>query len=110
MPSVQRVHDDFAKADLVFLAASVDASASPVESYLQETGFTIPVVLDKDAAVARRFGVVGTPTTFLISRDGNIVTSSYGPLDFDSHEFRRYLAKLISDASEPERAAEGTPH
>ena len=98
MPSVQRVYDDLkSNQNFSLLLVSVDNSRSPVDKYLVEEQYTIPVVLDADAEVARSFGVLGTPTTFVIDRNGEMVASGFGPLDFDNAEFRNYLKAFIAN-------------
>ena len=97
MPSVQRVHNDFKNdRNIVVLMISVDGSRAPVDAYLAENGYTMPVVLDAKIEVASKFAVLGTPTTFIVNRQGNIVASDFGPLDFDRAEFRNYLKALIT--------------
>jgi alkyl hydroperoxide reductase subunit AhpC len=94
MPSVQRAHDQLKNQNVIFLIVSVDNSRTPVEAYLKENSYTIPTPLDSKLEVASKFGVVGTPTTFIINKQARIVASSYGPLDFDRSEFRNYLTAL----------------
>ena len=96
MPSVQRAHDQLRNQGVVFLIISVDTSQAPVEAYLKENGYTIPAPLDSKLEVASKFGLVGTPTTFIINRQGKIVASSMGPLDFDRPEFRSYIKALAA--------------
>ncbi|MFO7602416.1 MAG: protein disulfide oxidoreductase [Gammaproteobacteria bacterium] len=55
-----------------------------IEQYLEEHGLSFPVIVDPDGALARRFGVSGVPTGFIIDRHGQIrfreigLTSSWG--------------------------------
>ena len=67
MPSVQRVHNDFKDKGVVVLAISIDSSRAPVETYLAEGNYTMPVVLDANIEIASKFAVLGTPTTFSLS-------------------------------------------
>jgi hypothetical protein len=76
---------------------SVDGSRAPVDTYLAENGYTMPVVLDNHIEVASKFGVSGTPTTFIVNREGKIVASGFGALDFDHPELRNYLQTLIEE-------------
>jgi peroxiredoxin len=102
MPSVQRVHNDFKNnGNVVVLMISVDSSRAPVDAYLAENGYAMPVVLDANIQVASKFGVLGTPTTFIINRQGNIVASGFGPVDFDKPVFRKYLQALIAEPTLP---------
>jgi hypothetical protein len=97
MPSVQRAHGQTKGQKVVVLIVSVDASRAPVEAYLKDNRYTIPTPLDLNAEVAGKFGVVGTPTTFIINKQGNIVASGFGPVDFDRPEFRKYLQALTAE-------------
>lgn len=96
MPSVQRVHHDLQENDVVVLAISIDGSGpQAVQTFLEKNGYTMPVAVDRGMAVARKFGVRGVPTTFIINRQGSIVASGFGPVDFDSPAFRTYLRTLV---------------
>ena len=99
MPSVQRVHDDLQGNDVIMLAISIDGSGpQPVQSFLDKNGFTMPVAVDRSMELARQFGVRGVPTTFIVNRQGRIVASGFGPVDFDGSVFRTYLQSLIQQS------------
>ena len=44
--------------------------------------------------VARKFGVRGVPTTYVINRQGAIVAHGFGPIDFASPAFVQYIQTL----------------
>ncbi len=44
--------------------------------------YAAPVLLDPSGKAADIFGVRGTPTVFIIGRDGTILGSAVGPLDW----------------------------
>jgi peroxiredoxin len=97
MPSVQRVHNDFHDKDVIMLAISIDGSApKAVQTFLEKNGYTMPAVADTGMEMARRFGVRGIPMTYMINRQGMIVSSGFGPIDFDRPEFRAYLQALVA--------------
>ena len=89
MPSVQRAHDALKTGGVTVLAISIDGSgiqgAKPV---VDEGKFTFAVPIDQTMSVARQFGVRGVPTTFVVDRKGSIVAQGFGPIDFDTEEFR----------------------
>lgn len=96
MPSVQRVHNDLQDNDVVMLTISIDGSGpQAVQTFLEKNGYTMPVAVDTGMAVARKFGVRGVPTTYVINRQGSVVASGIGPVDFDSPVFRTYLQTLV---------------
>jgi peroxiredoxin len=99
MPSVQRVHEAFKDKDVVMLSISIDGGGmSTVKRYLVTHRFTMPALVDSDMEAARKFGARGVPTTFIVSRQGTVVASGYGPLDFDAPAFRAYLHALRGPA------------
>jgi peroxiredoxin len=97
MPSVQRVHDAFKDTDVVVLAISVDGGGiQTVKSYVMKHGYTIPALVDAGMEVARKFGVRAVPMTYVVNRQGVVVASGFGPVDFDRPEFREYLQTLVA--------------
>ena len=98
MPSVQRVHDAFKDKDVVVLAVSLDGGgAKTVKSFIAKGGYTFTTPVDARMEVARKFGVRGTPTTYVINRHGAIVANGFGPVDFDSPAFVQYLQTLAAE-------------
>jgi peroxiredoxin len=96
MPSVQRVYDAWKDKDVIVLAISVDGGGTQaVQSYLSKHSYTLPALVDTGMEVARKFGVRAVPTTYVIDRQGMVVASGFGPVDFDRPEFRQYLQALV---------------
>jgi thiol-disulfide isomerase/thioredoxin len=60
-------------ADLpTITVATTSGTSDEVAAYLAEQGLTMPVLLDEDGELARRWGVNGVPATFVIDREGRI--------------------------------------
>jgi peroxiredoxin len=55
-------------------------SGEPVEisAYMQGAGLNFPVIPDPDGAIASRWGVRGVPASFILSGDGQIVSTTVG--------------------------------
>ena len=98
MPSVQRVHETFQDKDVVVLAISIDGSGEKaVKSFMTKHGYTFPTPVDMRMEIARKFGVRGVPTTYVINRQGAIVAHGFGPVDFDSPAFVQYIQALAAE-------------
>lgn len=68
--------------ELIAVAMAYDP-ADQVSAYVRKNALPFPVVLDTKGALARDFGDVRlTPTAILIDRQGNIVRTVIGELDF----------------------------
>ncbi len=97
MPSVQRAYRDFQGKNIRIVAISIDeGGAKDVKPFLAANKYTMPVVLDAKAVVFARYGLFGTPGTFIADRRGMLVASSSGPVDFDRAEFRKYVLDLAA--------------
>ena len=97
MPSVQRVHETFKDKDVVVLAISVDGGGEKaVKSFMEKRAYTFTTPVDVRMETARKFGVRGVPTTYVINRQGAIVAHGFGPVDFDSPAFVQYIQALAA--------------
>ena len=95
MPSVQRAYDDFKGKNIRILAISIDAGGvKDVKPFLAEHRYTMPVALDTTMEVFAKYGLLGTPGTFIADRQGVLIARGFGPLDFDPPEFRKYVLGL----------------
>jgi peroxiredoxin len=98
MPSVQRVHEAFQGKDGMVLAISIDGGGEKaVKSFMAKRGYTFTTPVDMRMDVARKFGVRGVPTTYIINRQGAIVAHGFGPIDFDSPTFVQYIQALVAE-------------
>ena len=61
-----------------------------------EKHLTIPILLDTDGAVTRQYGVIATPTAFLIDRQGRLLGRVVGPRDWGSPAGTALIAGLLS--------------
>ncbi len=51
---------------------------SEVRGYLKERNLQLPVINDPDGAISREWGVVGTPTLFIVDADNRIRFREFG--------------------------------
>jgi len=98
MPSVQRAFTDFQGKKVRILAISIDeGGARDVKPFLTEHHYTMPVLLDVKAEVFARYGLFGTPGTFIADNAGILAATGVGPVDFDRLEFRKYILNLAAE-------------
>lgn len=97
MPSVQRAHEALKDKDVVILAISIDGGGEKtVQAFLKKHSYTIAMPVDARMETARKFGVRGLPSTYVINRQGAIVAHGFGPVDFDTPEFMQYITSLAA--------------
>jgi len=74
----QNTINSISKNHRIITVAISSGSEPEVREYLQKNNLSFPVIVDKDGTIANRFGVRGTPTSFVVRRDGNIAFSEVG--------------------------------
>ena len=97
MPSVQRAHEAFKDTNIKVVTVSIDdGGAKDVRPFLAENHYSMPVLLDTKMELLEKFGLFGTPGTFIADRQGMLVAGAAGPVNFDLPEFRQYVSKLAA--------------
>ena len=96
MPTMEALTHKLSDEDFVLLAVSQDVDgAITVKPYLQEGGYTFPVLLDVQGEVGRKYGVTGYPETFIIDRQGQVVYHHIGYNDWAQPQVEETLRRLI---------------
>lgn len=96
MPTMQALYRQLQDQDFMMLAVSQDVDGrKTVRSYLEEGGYTFPVLLDVRGEVGKKYGVTGYPETFLIDRQGMIVHHHIGYNNWASPESLAAVRELI---------------
>jgi peroxiredoxin len=73
-PVYRRYHD----RGLTVLAINVRQDRSTARAFVEPLGIGYDTLLDRQGDVARAYGVLGLPTTFVIDRDGLLHTRIIG--------------------------------
>lgn len=77
MPDIQKLYEEFQQEDVVILGVAApnlgrEKSEEGIKGFLEENGYTYPVVMDTDAEAFQAYGINSFPTTFMIDKDGNV--------------------------------------
>jgi peroxiredoxin len=75
--SLNIIYPELQKEGIEVLAIDVGDPIFAVRYYVQKRGLLMKVLLDRDAAVARQYYVMGVPTYILINKKGNVVFEGY---------------------------------
>jgi peroxiredoxin len=97
LPStVEQLHRDLSGRGLSVLAVNIQESRSTVVTWAREKKLTMPILLDADGEVLRRYGVIATPTVFLIDRQGRLLGRVVGPRDWAAPAGKALIAGLLT--------------
>lgn len=91
MPDIQKIHETYdTEGDDALIVLGVagpnmgsEKSEEEIIKFLEENGYTYPVVMDTTGEIFRAYGIFSYPTTFMIDRDGNVFGYASGQLNED---------------------------
>lgn len=80
MPDIQKIYDSYKENEddsLVILGVASpgqgrEGTLEDVTAFLEENGYTYPVLMDTQGMQFAAYGVYSLPTTFMIDKDGNV--------------------------------------
>jgi thiol-disulfide isomerase/thioredoxin len=97
LPTIEQLYHKSGSDSIVFVMLAVDPSEheSRVTSYIAKNKYTFPV-FRPSGYLTEQLNVPSIPTTFVVSKDGKIVSKEIGATNFDTARFRKFLSKLIN--------------
>jgi cytochrome c biogenesis protein CcmG, thiol:disulfide interchange protein DsbE len=78
MPDLVALHEH--DEEIVVLTINVREDVAQAQPFAEEFGMTMPVIMDTEGALQRRYGVMGLPVTIFINRQGQIASRWNGLL------------------------------
>lgn len=85
MPDIQKIYEQNGNNanDLIILGAAnpkssqypsnQDVEQSEIEQFLQDGGYSFPVVMDTTGELFGNYGIMSFPTTIIVGKDGNVL-------------------------------------
>ena len=92
MPEIQKLYEEYSAqgedAQVVILGAAGpgmggEGSADEIAAFMEENGYTYPVLMDETGEMFNYYGISAFPTTFMIDREGNVYGYVTGQLTED---------------------------
>jgi len=97
MPSMEALYNKFSDKGLEILAVNCGEDQATVRSFIENEGFSFPVLLDLDGKVTFSYGIQAIPTTYLIDRDGMIISRLVGSIDWNTPKIHTALESLLNN-------------
>ncbi|MBK8524580.1 MAG: TlpA family protein disulfide reductase [Betaproteobacteria bacterium] len=94
MKAIEAVYQRHRDKGLVVLAVNAGQDKATAEGFARKIGVTYPMLLDEPSAIAKRYGVVGLPTTFFVDGAGVVRGKVIG--EADEATFEREALKVLS--------------
>jgi peroxiredoxin len=91
-PELERVWLSHRGAGLVVLGVDWQDFGADGRRFLHRYGATYPAIHDGSGSIGSRYGVTGTPETFVVDRAGRVVDAMIGSINTDADRARLRLA------------------
>jgi cytochrome c biogenesis protein CcmG/thiol:disulfide interchange protein DsbE len=93
MKLIDTLRQKYADRNLTILAVNAGQDKATVETFMQKLGVGYPAAMDESSKIARSYGVVGLPTTYLIDGQGIVRGKIIG--EADAAMFERHVQVLL---------------
>ena len=96
LPGLQALADSREDVQVLLVAApgvNGEGTIEDVEKWMQDNGYSMPVLYDETIEVTQMFGISGYPTSFFICPDGTFLGYVPGYVDDDT------LGRIVADAA-----------
>ena len=93
MKAIEVVYQRHKDKGLEVFAINAGQDKPAVADFIKKLGVTYPVLLDEQSAIAKRYGVVGLPTTYFVDAKGVVRGKVIG--EADEAVFERHALELL---------------
>jgi thiol-disulfide isomerase/thioredoxin len=95
MPSMETLYQRFKDQGLEILAVDCREDASLVSWFMNEYKLSFPAALDTSGRIAAIYGITAFPTTYIIDREGFIITRIVGSRNWNTPKLFSAFAALL---------------
>lgn len=99
-PFMNTLKKQFEGKGLSILAISVDKDIDEARAFLRENPATFPIAHDASGRCAKQFAVKGMPSSYIVSKTGQVLYTHKGFRPSDTAEITRQLQSFIDQVKE----------
>jgi thiol-disulfide isomerase/thioredoxin len=97
-PWLNAMHDKYGRDGLVIIGVNLDQERAAADEFLAEYPPRFSIVYDKTKELAKEYGVVAMPSSYLIGRDGVIRKRHYGFKVKKQDEYEAAIIEALVDS------------
>ena len=94
MPSLERAHRELSDEGVTVVAIAVDDPPEPARALAERLGLTMPLGLDQGGRQFAKWSTVKYPETWIVGRDGTVLSRVVGARDWSRAETLQQLRGL----------------
>lgn len=96
-PWMNSMIEKYGDEGLVIVAVNVDKDRAAADGFLAEVPANFEIVFDPDGALAKEYGVEAMPSSFVFSRDGELIARHFGFKVKKQDEYEAVLVDALGD-------------
>ena len=97
IPALSRFWERYkGRDDVVLYAVSVDKDWKTIDDFTKKNPNDLPFFIDPAAAIAKRFGTIQYPETYIVNRKGRVLERIPGAVSWDDPEVRKRIEQLLA--------------
>lgn len=102
LPALQSLHERFSAEGVTVLAVSIDGPRNwaRVRPFVASHGLGMPVAIDEDGSLAKRFRIASVPSSVVIAPDGRIVRFHTGYVPGDERALEAAVREALGQAAD----------
>jgi cytochrome c biogenesis protein CcmG, thiol:disulfide interchange protein DsbE len=97
IPKFNKMTEEFEGKDVQVVGITVESPHGDIEPKVKETGMNYTVLVGNDDVVDGFGGIIGFPTTFIVTKDWRIYKKYLGALPDKDVRIRKDIAKLLAE-------------
>ncbi len=94
-PWMDQLQHKYADKGLVVLAVNLDSKAESADKFLAQHPTSFSIAFDPSGSTPKAYHVKGMPSSFLIDREGNIVSTHIGFQEKDTKSLEQQVVELL---------------
>ncbi|MDR1909137.1 MAG: MATE family efflux transporter [Spirochaetaceae bacterium] len=107
MPSMETLYRRYRERGLEILAVSVGETREKAAAFMEEYHLSFTAALDGDQQVSARYNIQAFPTTFIINREGQVVSWIVGGMDWSDAGLEGVFEALLNESGSPSAGLDG---
>jgi thiol-disulfide isomerase/thioredoxin len=95
IPKFNKISDEYKGKDVQVVGITVESAHGDIEPMVKKTGMKYTVLVGNDAVVDGFGGLIGFPTTFVVTKDYKIYKKYMGALPDKDQRIKKDIEKLL---------------
>lgn len=95
MPAMERLYRELGDREFELVAISVDRDAEAVRDFRERLALSFPILLDPEKRASAAYQTHRYPESYLIDRDGTLVSRFIGPREWDAEAYVNRIRRLL---------------